>query len=510
MLLPGILRMLRRHSQAYLEALLSIIEKQTTPGDFFNLVEGQMNYDYLEEQDRMEIEGDLLKVVDISAGRAQRMGGVRARFSVMDPVTYNWIEDHSAKLVKGMLGEDRGQIQVLLAEAAEEGVLYDRATAFRIGQSIGLTPRQWNAYRKQVERWRQAGVSGRELDMARKQLFNKKLSYRGRRIARTEAAFAASEGERRSYERLGIEQFDVLLGPAPCSFCLEMAGGNPHDLGTPMPPYHPNCTCDTVMSAGQELQVPSEVTETPETPWGEAEEKVHSDSFPTSKPLGGGVNKTRLVGNDIKGVFKPETGMEVGTPQAEEAFCLLDRRLGFNRVPPTTVRNVGGRSGSLQYFVDDATVAFDIGDPDKALDSVVLETFDEDQIAQLRQVWIEDIIAGNTDRHDGNWMLSESRGVVAIDNGASFWGVPNEMFTPTTFPSGASRVLPSSKFSSLEREAIHRVAGDDSFWDDLSFHLGPSSPLARQRAQVLDSVVAENPDAALSEIRDMFEMRFAE
>lgn len=70
-------------------------------------------------------------------------------------------------------------------------------------------------------------------------------SWRAERIARTEAQFATSEGMRQQYQAAGINQVNVSPAMTACDECLDVANGNPYDVGEAegLLPVHPNCMC---------------------------------------------------------------------------------------------------------------------------------------------------------------------------------------------------------------------------------------------------------------------------
>lgn len=119
--------------------------------------------------------------------------------------------------------------------------------------------------------------------------------------------------------------------------------------------------------------------------------------------------------NQMSGIFKPVSGeVELRKPgvvpgsyfKRERAAYLIDQDLGFNLVPPTVIRSIEGETGSLQMFVENATVAALLKDTNLPE-------------ADLMKMWLFDLIIRNTDRHKGNFLVSQDH-VVAIDQGAAF------------------------------------------------------------------------------------------
>lgn len=148
-----------------------------------------------------------------------------------------------------------------------------------------------------------------------------------------------------------------------------------------------------------------------------------------SSLLGGGINTTVYVKlkDDGAGVFKPKSGertglrseIEAGTYyKRERAAYLIDRFLGFDLVPATTIREFDGEEGSLQRFIPEAKTGYDLT-PEKF---TVLAP-------QLKKMWIFDCIIANTDRHDGNFLVTGEK-VYAIDHGLALSSQTYSTFRP--------------------------------------------------------------------------------
>lgn len=126
--------------------------------------------------------------------------------------------------------------------------------------------------------------------------------------------------------------------------------------------------------------------------------------------LGGNIGDARFVKirNDGGGVFKPYTFYEYESERKsfisrERAAYLISRFLGFDFVPPTIVKVVGGKEGSLQEFIEDAQVGREIK----------YEEIDQYEGAKLN---IFDDLIVNIDRHGGNYLIKDGK-IFAIDHG---------------------------------------------------------------------------------------------
>lgn len=93
----------------------------------------------------------------------------------------------------------------------------------------------------------------------------------------------------------------------------------------------------------------------------------------------------------------------------EAAAYEVDQALGLNVIPPTTVRGIDGVKGMVQQYAEpDDRQNLSKVDPDSVYGAAVL-----------------DIVTGNTDRHFGNYLISNGR-FVAIDQGLTFPDGDNE------------------------------------------------------------------------------------
>ncbi len=108
------------------------------------------------------------------------------------------------------------------------------------------------------------------------------------------------------------------------------------------------------------------------------------------EPLGGGVNETHLVTLEggKQGVWK------TASAKKEIIISKLASKLGMGDMVPATVeREVNGKIGSIQEYVDK-------GIPGKN----VSNKFDGPK--DLARAAAFDYLTGQVDRHDGNWMLT--------------------------------------------------------------------------------------------------------
>ena len=150
------------------------------------------------------------------------------------------------------------------------------------------------------------------------------------------------------------------------------------------------------------------------------EEVLASREKESSNNLGGGCNETVLIKlrDDGSGIFKPRDGerpflrsnIETGTYfKRERAAYLVDRFIEFDLVPPTVIREMDGKTGSLQEFIPDAMTYGGMGQQER-------EAIEQSESIKL---FIFDYIIFNSDRHTYNLLVKDKK-MHAIDNGLAF------------------------------------------------------------------------------------------
>lgn len=125
----------------------------------------------------------------------------------------------------------------------------------------------------------------------------------------------------------------------------------------------------------------------------------------------GGAKFVKLL-DDGAGVYKSYESFDFDESERnnrinkEKAAYLFSKHLGFDMVPPTVVREINGKTGSIQEFVEDAQLGKEVSRNDISKEEKVkLKTFD--------------FLIQNWDRHDGNYLVKNGK-ITAIDHGEAF------------------------------------------------------------------------------------------
>ncbi len=118
---------------------------------------------------------------------------------------------------------------------------------------------------------------------------------------------------------------------------------------------------------------------------------------------------------DGSGVFKPEFGELPSFREwaggalykRERAAYLVDRFLDLGLVPPTVIKEVDGKIGSFQEFINDAKTGYEV-EKDK-------------YVPEMTKLWVFDFIIWNSDRNSRNFLFDkDEKKLHAIDNGIAF------------------------------------------------------------------------------------------
>ena len=138
-------------------------------------------------------------------------------------------------------------------------------------------------------------------------------------------------------------------------------------------------------------------------------------------------------------------------------------------IPPTVIREIAGRKGSLQKYRGDALIARELADPHR---------YDSPEGTATTAFFY--FLIGNTDQHTGNWMLTDDDEYVWIDHGLSF-------------PDYEGKPYPADGLSGWAARVLHR-AGDYAYPipDELKANIRKNLPMIREKLKE-----AKIPDGAI-------------
>lgn len=130
-------------------------------------------------------------------------------------------------------------------------------------------------------------------------------------------------------------------------------------------------------------------------------------------------------GKILEGIFKPLIGENtffsrktsiIEHYKRERSAYLVDRWLGFGLVPPTIIRTIDEKIGSLQLYIEPS-----IADSHELMTDEVDYEKESSSLDWIR-ITLFDFIIANIDRSTNNWLVNKSDNAIlyAIDNGSSF------------------------------------------------------------------------------------------
>ena len=141
------------------------------------------------------------------------------------------------------------------------------------------------------------------------------------------------------------------------------------------------------------------------------EDRLKMGKITEAKRLNSGVSSTTLIKleDGSRGIWKPHEAVWHSNYRAEVLAYELDRKFGFNLVPPTVERSIDGKIGSVQLFKDSTSSK---------------DSFKNNPVTQIeiKKQSLFDFLINNKDREEENFLISSEGRVISIDNGMSFTG----------------------------------------------------------------------------------------
>lgn len=188
----------------------------------------------------------ILTVLGNGGTEAFIIGGIEAKFDVLNPKSVAWAQKHCAGLVREVTKETRKGIKQIIRRGIKEGKTMP-AIARKIRPLVGLTSRQMMAVANHEE-WlitERPELSVREIDRRIDVFARRKHRRRADMIARTESAYAVDEGTLQGYEQAEVEKVEWLTSQAgACDDCIAQSGRKfKIKEAHGMQPAHPICRC---------------------------------------------------------------------------------------------------------------------------------------------------------------------------------------------------------------------------------------------------------------------------
>jgi len=182
------------------------------------------DWEWIQDNGRRILKPALLTVLGKGADEAFIIGGIEARFDVLNPRSVAWAEKHCAKLVREVTDETRVAIRDVIRRGVKEGKSVPHM-AKEIRPLVGLTSRQSMAVANYDE-WLimnrpelSASEVSRRVDVYARRMHRRRANM----ISHTESAFAVDEGTLQGYEEAEVEKVEILLAVGACDDCVTLA-----------------------------------------------------------------------------------------------------------------------------------------------------------------------------------------------------------------------------------------------------------------------------------------------
>ena len=128
-----------------------------------------------------------------------------------------------------------------------------------------------------------------------------------------------------------------------------------------------------------------------------------------------GMNEAHIIEYEdgSKALFKPQSGMGVGSVAGEVLTYEFSKSLGWDLVPETITTEIDGKVGSLQQWVPDSQTGTSFSWEDQPAYRGLVHG------QAYARMMAMDRLLHNNDRHDDNWLRDGNGKLWAIDNGDS-------------------------------------------------------------------------------------------
>lgn len=185
----------------------------------------------------------------------------------------------------------------------------------------------------------------------------------------------------------------------------------------------------------------------------ELEELLKTAEVVSVEDIGVGVTKPSQAilkhgDHEFKAAFKPiKRGRAGGFWESYEAEVVayeMDKMLGLHMVPPTVVRKINKKKGSLQLWVKDCRLYGDVM-------NIVPAT--ETWSHQLSRMKMFDNLIWNRDRNARNFLVDPGFDIILIDHSRAFLGQKKLGKNPKTLPTQYDRKL-MERMKALELDEL--------------------------------------------------------
>ena len=224
------------------------------------------------------------------------------------------------------------------------------------------------------------------------------------------------------------------------------------------------------------------------------EDILKNESISSFTKLEGGSTEGHIMitASGKKAVWKPRSPIMGDVDNKEVAAYEVDRILGINRVPVTVHRTIDDRIGSAQKWEEgDDFISYLINNRIRSGEDLTSLP-----ITERQKLTLFDYIISNSDRNEGNVIITKDGKIALIDHGYSFKDEPFMFDRYTQFPPiPGEKITPEISmiikgFNKATVEALHSVLFDSGLLSENEYSIVLRKLL----------VLMKNQDKSLSEI----------
>jgi len=189
----------------------------------------------------------------------RRMVKKQARFDPIGIEAVNWVNTHGAELVVEITAETMQGIRDVITTGIQAGKSMP-AIARELRPIVGLNSQYAGAVGKLHTKLIAEGVAAQKAAAQAERYAGRLHRRRTMTIARTESAYALTEGQRQGYGQMGVKNLMRVESPDACEICLDF-DGHIYTIAeaSGVLPEHPNCGGTWVMSG--KIEPPSSYAE---------------------------------------------------------------------------------------------------------------------------------------------------------------------------------------------------------------------------------------------------------
>ena len=210
------------------------------------------DWDRIREQGVIILKPPLLELLS-EGGKAVVERGMlkQERFDPIGESAVSWTTAHSANLVAEITQETMLGIKDVIATGLDAGKSIP-TIARELRPIVGLNSQYAGAVANFQTKLLEEGVAASKAAAKAETYANRLHRRRATTIARTETAFALTEGQRQGYGQMGIGKLERVEDPDCCDICAEF-NGRIYTIAEAegVLPEHPNCEGTWIAAAGE-------------------------------------------------------------------------------------------------------------------------------------------------------------------------------------------------------------------------------------------------------------------